>query len=85
MEKRLSCKDVGADCDFVICAKTEEEIFQKARPPVGSSGLGLLFLTGARRQSDSYPLYDQSSPDSDSGHQVQDHQVRGVTHHQLRS
>ena len=31
MEKKVSCRDVGADCDFVICAKTEEEIFQKAR------------------------------------------------------
>jgi predicted small metal-binding protein len=30
MEKRLSCKDVGTDCDFVACGKTEEEIFQKA-------------------------------------------------------
>ncbi len=31
MEKRLSCRDVGADCDTVICAKTEKEIFEKAR------------------------------------------------------
>ena len=30
MEKRLSCRDVGADCDFVACGKTEEEVFQKA-------------------------------------------------------
>jgi len=30
MEKRLSCRDVGSDCDFVACGKTEEEIFQKA-------------------------------------------------------
>lgn len=29
MEKRLSCKDVGVDCDFVACDKTEEDIFQK--------------------------------------------------------
>lgn len=29
MEKRLSCRDVGVDCDFVACGKTEEEIFQK--------------------------------------------------------
>jgi predicted small metal-binding protein len=29
MEKRVSCKDVGSDCDFVACAKTEEEIFRK--------------------------------------------------------
>ena len=30
MEKRLGCRDVGADCDFVACGKTEEEVFQKA-------------------------------------------------------
>jgi predicted small metal-binding protein len=30
MEKRLSCRDVGADCDYVICGKTEKEIFEKA-------------------------------------------------------
>ena len=30
MEKKLSCRDVGVDCDFVACGKTEEEIFQKA-------------------------------------------------------
>jgi predicted small metal-binding protein len=30
MEKRLSCRDVGTDCDFVACGKTEEEVFQKA-------------------------------------------------------
>ena len=30
MEKRLSCRDVGTDCDFVACGKTEEEIFRKA-------------------------------------------------------
>ena len=31
MEKRLSCKDVGSDCDFVICEKTEDEIFDQAK------------------------------------------------------
>lgn len=31
MEKSLSCRDAGADCDFVICAKTEDEIFEKAK------------------------------------------------------
>jgi predicted small metal-binding protein len=30
MEKVLRCRDVGSDCDFVIHAKTEEEIFKKA-------------------------------------------------------
>jgi len=28
MEKRLSCRDVGVDCDFVACAKTEEEVIR---------------------------------------------------------
>ena len=31
MEKRLSCRDVGSDCDFVACGKTEDEIFAKTR------------------------------------------------------
>jgi predicted small metal-binding protein len=30
MEKRLSCRDVGVDCDFVACGKSEAEIFHKA-------------------------------------------------------
>jgi predicted small metal-binding protein len=29
MKKRLGCRDVGVDCDFVACGKTEEEVFQK--------------------------------------------------------
>ncbi len=31
MEKSLSCKDVGTDCDFTICAKTEDEVFEQAK------------------------------------------------------
>jgi len=31
MEKVLRCRDVGVDCDFVACGKSEEEIFQKAK------------------------------------------------------
>jgi predicted small metal-binding protein len=30
MAKSLSCRDEGADCDFVACADTEEEVMQKA-------------------------------------------------------
>ena len=30
MAKKLSCRDAGADCDFVACADTEEEALQKA-------------------------------------------------------
>ncbi len=29
MMKKLSCRDVGMDCDFTVCAKTEEELFRK--------------------------------------------------------
>jgi predicted small metal-binding protein len=31
MKKSLSCKDVGSDCDFVVCANTEDELFDKAK------------------------------------------------------
>ncbi len=31
MKKKLTCRDVGVDCDFVACGKTEEEVFQKAK------------------------------------------------------
>ena len=31
MEKRLSCRDVGADCDYFACGKTEEELFGKVK------------------------------------------------------
>ena len=30
MAKRLSCRDAGVDCDFIACANTEEELFEKA-------------------------------------------------------
>jgi len=29
-ERELRCRDVGADCDYVVRGKTEEEIFRKA-------------------------------------------------------
>ena len=31
MAKSMSCKDVGSDCDFSVCAKTEDEIFAKVK------------------------------------------------------
>ena len=31
MEKRLSFCAIGSDCDFVACAKTEEEIFKEVK------------------------------------------------------
>jgi predicted small metal-binding protein len=30
VEKRLSCRDVGVDCDFIACGKTEDEVMRKA-------------------------------------------------------
>ena len=30
MNKKLSCRDMGADCDFTACGKTVEEVMQKA-------------------------------------------------------
>jgi predicted small metal-binding protein len=29
MAKRLSCRDMGNDCGFVVCGRTEEEVYQK--------------------------------------------------------
>jgi predicted small metal-binding protein len=29
-EKELRCRNVGADCDYVIHGKTEDEVFEKA-------------------------------------------------------
>jgi predicted small metal-binding protein len=28
MVKRVSCREVGVDCDFVACAKTEDEVLR---------------------------------------------------------
>ena len=30
MNKSLSCRDMGADCDFVACGKTEDDVMQQA-------------------------------------------------------
>lgn len=30
MDKRLSCRDMGLDCDFLVCGRTEEEVLRKA-------------------------------------------------------
>ncbi len=29
MAKKVSCRDVGVDCDWSTCAETEEELFRK--------------------------------------------------------
>jgi predicted small metal-binding protein len=28
-DKELYCRDMGLDCDFLACGKTEQEVFQK--------------------------------------------------------
>jgi predicted small metal-binding protein len=30
MDKELYCRDMGLDCDFVACGRTEEEVMRKA-------------------------------------------------------
>jgi predicted small metal-binding protein len=30
MDKSLSCRDVGADCGFSVCAATEDEVLRQA-------------------------------------------------------
>jgi predicted small metal-binding protein len=30
MEKRLDCRDIGMDCDFVACASTDEKAIRTA-------------------------------------------------------
>jgi len=29
MDKKLSCKDIERDCEYVVCARTEEEVLRK--------------------------------------------------------
>lgn len=35
MAKKLRCRDVGMDCDFVARAETEEEILKQAAEHIG--------------------------------------------------
>ena len=30
MDKKLLCRDIGIDCDLMLCGKTEEEVINKA-------------------------------------------------------
>jgi len=30
MDKELHCRDLGLDCEFLACGKTEEEVLRKA-------------------------------------------------------
>ena len=52
MDKELFCRDVGFDCDFVACGKTEEEVLSKAGQHVlavhGIEGFSKEFYNKAR-------------------------------------
>ena len=30
MDKELYCRDIGIDCDLMVCGKTEDEVLTKA-------------------------------------------------------
>jgi predicted small metal-binding protein len=30
MDKKFTCKDIGVNCEFTVCAKTEQEVLEKA-------------------------------------------------------
>ena len=29
MDKKMTCKDIGLDCEYAVCARTEEEVLRK--------------------------------------------------------
>jgi predicted small metal-binding protein len=52
MDKELYCKDVGLDCEFLACGKTEEEALNKLGQHVlaihGAKGFSKEFYNKAR-------------------------------------
>ena len=30
MDKTIRCRDLGVDCDYTVCARTEEEVLEQA-------------------------------------------------------
>ncbi len=52
MDKELYCKDVGRDCDFLACGKTDEEVLIKLGKHVlathGAPGFSKEFYDKAR-------------------------------------
>jgi predicted small metal-binding protein len=52
MDKELRCRDIGLDCDSVVCGKTDEEVVTKAGQHVlathGIEGFSKEFYNKAR-------------------------------------
>ncbi len=52
MDKKLSCRDIGLDCDSVVCGKTDEEVITKVGQHVlaihGIEGFSKEFYNKAR-------------------------------------
>jgi predicted small metal-binding protein len=52
MDKELCCRDIGIDCDLMVCAKTEDEVLAKAGQHVqamhGIEGFSKEFYNKAR-------------------------------------
>jgi len=52
MDKKIQCKDIGLDCDSMICARTEEEVLTQAGQHVlnmhGIEGFSREFYNKAR-------------------------------------
>jgi len=52
MDKELYCRDIGLDCDLMVCGKTEDEVLSKAGQHVlavhGIEGFSKEFYNKAR-------------------------------------
>jgi predicted small metal-binding protein len=52
MDKEIYCRDMGLDCDLMVCGKTEEEVLSKAGQHVlaihGIEGFSKEFYNTAR-------------------------------------
>jgi len=52
MDKKLRCKDIGLDCDSMVCGRTEEEVLTQAGQHVldihGIEGFSKEFYNKAR-------------------------------------
>jgi len=52
MDKKIHCRDMGIDCDLMVCGKTEDEVLSKAGQHVltvhGIEGFSKEFYNKAR-------------------------------------
>ena len=46
MDKELRCRDIGIDCDLMVCGKTEDEVLTKA----GQHVLGVHGIEGFSKE-----------------------------------